>query len=77
VSFVSRWIETDVSVDVVLLEPVRVVEQVREGGPDRVARLLGRAGACDRRLDVGDEGAHHRRVEDVLVTHVPGSLTFG
>jgi hypothetical protein len=61
---------------VLLREPVRVVEQPRKDRADRVARLLRRVRAVDGRLDIRHEAADDRRVEDVLVAHPPGSLTF-
>jgi hypothetical protein len=50
-------------------EPVRVAEQLREPGPEGLARLLGRGGRGDRRLYVSDEVPHGPGVEDEFPTH--------
>src|SRR5438552_11570226 len=50
-------------------KPVGVGEKLREPGPDRLARVLRRGGAGDRRFDVGHERSHDRRVEDELGAH--------
>ena len=54
---------------VLLREPVAVGEELREAGPDRLARLLGRVRAGNRRAHVRDERAHGRRGVKVLVFH--------
>lgn len=48
-------------------KPPRVGEELGEGGPDRLARLLRRGRAGDRLAGAGDEAADGRRVEDELV----------
>ena len=58
-------------------QPGLVGEQLGEARADRLGGVLRRRRRRDRRLDVGDELADDRRVEDVLVAHVRGSLTFG
>ena len=56
----------------------RVVHPTSTTGFPRVAwQYLPEVLESDRRLHVGDELADDRRVEDVLVAHVRGSLTFG